>query len=118
MFVDFSQAYDRVPRTTLFSMLRRLGFGAVMLAALVAMYHVTRSIIGTAIVTATVGVRQGSPTSCILFVLFINDVIKLLRENCEWDGFLSWFHALVLMIAVSAGVDKRAPFDVDGMTMK
>ncbi|XP_069984678.1 uncharacterized protein [Penaeus vannamei] len=55
MFVEFSQAYDRAPRTTLFSTLRRLGCGAVMLAALVAMYPVTRSVVGTAIVTATVG---------------------------------------------------------------
>ena len=96
-FIDFSQAYDRVPRATLFNVLRRMGCGAVMLAALVAMYRATHSIIGTAIVTATVGVRQGSPTSCILFVLFVNDLIKLLKENCGWDGFLSWLHVLVLM---------------------
>ncbi len=96
--VDFTQAYDRVPRATLFNVLLRLGCGAVMLAALVSMYSAaTHSIIGTAIVSATVGVRQGSPTSCILFVLFINDLIKLLKENCGWDGFLSWLHVLVLM---------------------
>ena len=96
-FVDFSQAYDRVPRNTLFCMLKRLGCGAVMLAALIAMYHATRSIIGTAVITATVGVRQGSPTSCFLFVLFVNDLIKLIKDNCGLDGFLMWLHVLVLM---------------------
>jgi len=70
MFVDFSQAYDRVPGTTLFSVMRRLGCGAVVLAA--------------------VGVRA-------FFLSFINDLIKLLRESCECEGFLSWLHALVLM---------------------
>lgn len=35
--VDFSQAYDRVPRAKLMGVLRRLGCGAVMLTALVAM---------------------------------------------------------------------------------
>ncbi len=68
-----------------------------MLAALVSMCRGTHSIIGAAIVSATVGVRQGSPTSCILFVLFINDLIKLLKENCGWNGFL----------APRAGVDGR-----------
>lgn len=96
-FVDFTQAYDRVPRATLFRVLQRLGCGAVMLAALVAMYHATQSVLGTAIITATVGVRQGSPTSCILFVLFIDDLIRLLKEKCGRDGFLSWLHVLVLM---------------------
>ena len=95
--VDFSQAYDQVPRNTLFCMLKRLGCGEVMLAAIIAIYHATRSIIGTAIITATVGVRQGSPTSCILFVLFVNDLIKLVKDNCGLDGFLMWLHVLVLM---------------------
>ena len=70
-FVDFSQAYDRVPRNTLFYMLKRLGCGAVMLAALIAMYHATRSIIGTAIITATVGVRQGSHAFSLYYLLMI-----------------------------------------------
>ncbi len=67
-----------------------------MLAALVSMYQVTKSITGTALVTATVGVRQGSSTSCLVFVLFVNDLIKHLKENCNPDGFLSWLHLLVL----------------------
>ena len=96
-FIDFSQAYDRVPRDMLFKVLKRLGCGVVMVVALMAMYRVTHSVIGTALVTATVGVRQGSPTSCLLFVIFVNDLIKMIRENCEDDGFLSWLHCLVLM---------------------
>ena len=96
-FVDFSKAYDMVPRKILFTIMKRLGCGTVMLLAINAMYQVTRSIIGTAIITATIGVRQGSPTSCLLFVLYINDLIKIIKENSRNDGFLSWLHVLVLM---------------------
>ena len=96
-FVDFSKAYDLVPRHILFSVLKRLGCGAVMLSIIVAMYSVTQSIIGTAIITTVIGVRQGSPTSCFLFILYVNDLIKLLKETCEHDSFLSWLHLLVLM---------------------
>ncbi|KAI3382316.1 hypothetical protein SNEBB_005021 [Seison nebaliae] len=74
-----------------------MGCGAIMLGAIIAMYSITDSIIGTAVVAATVGVRQGSPTSCLLFVVFVNDLIKLMKENCGTDGFLSWLHLLVLM---------------------
>ena len=96
-FVDFSKAYDMVPRKILFSVMKRLGCGTVMLIAIIAMYQVTHSIIGTAIITATIRVRQGSPTSCLLFVLYINDLIKIIKENSGNDGFLSWLHLLVLM---------------------
>ena len=54
-------------------------------------------ILGSAIITATIGVRQGSPTSCFLFVLVVNDLIRNLKEKCLPDGFLNWLHSLMLM---------------------
>ncbi len=68
-----------------------------MLCALAAMYQLTESVIGTAVVTITLGVRQGSPTSCLLFIIFVNDLMKIIKEGCEVDGFLGWLHILVLM---------------------
>ena len=67
-----------------------------MLASLVAMYHVSESVIGEAVMTATLGVRQGSPTSCP-FIVFMNELIRLLKERCAPDGVLAWLHTLVLM---------------------
>ena len=61
------------------------------------MYRCTSSVIGTALVAATVGVRQGSPTSCILFVLYVNVMVKMLKQGSPVDGFLSWLHVLVMM---------------------
>ena len=68
-----------------------------MLAVLVSMYAVTHSIVGTAIVTVSIGVRQGSPTSCLLFIIFVNDLTALIKNGCDVDGFLVWLHTLVLM---------------------
>lgn len=85
-FVDFSQAYDRVPRHILFRVLCRLGCGSMMLCALVALYSVTESLIGTALVTITLGVRQGSPTSCLLFIIFVDDLIRIIKDGCERDS--------------------------------
>ena len=97
VFVDFAQAYDKVSRVVLFSILKRLGCGATMLLALITMYKMTQSVIGTALITASVGVRQGSPTSCLLFVLFVNDLIKIFKERCGPDGFLAWLHIMIFM---------------------
>ena len=96
-FVDFSQAYDRVPRHILFKVLRRLGCGSVMLSALIAIYTLTESWLGTAVIVITLGVRQGSPTSCLLFTVLVDDLIRMVKEGCEFDGFLQWLHILVLM---------------------
>ena len=64
-----------------------------MLAALAAMYTVTLSMIGNTTFTSKIGVRQGSPTSCVVFIIFVNSMIKLIKSNC----FLQWLHLLVLM---------------------
>ncbi len=86
-----------VPREKLFIILKRLGCGKGMLAALVAMYRVTESVFGAAVMTASLDVRQGSPTSCLLFIVFMNELIRMLKEQCGSDGFLGSLHALVLM---------------------
>ena len=96
-FVDFRMAYDKVPRDMLLLTLKIIGCGAVMLAILVSMYTVTQSVVGTAVVAATIGVRHGSPTSCILFIIYVNNLIALIKNNCGMIGFLTWLHMLMLM---------------------
>ena len=96
-FIDFSKAYDRVPRGTLFLVLMRLGCGAVMLCALMSMYSVTSCILGTVLITCTIGVKQGSPTSVFLFIIYVDVLIKMVKSRTPLDGFLSWLHLLMLM---------------------
>ena len=96
-FIDFSKAYDRVPRGKLFTLLMHLGCGAVMLGALMSLYSVTTCILGTVLITCTVGVRQGSPTSVFLFIIYVDVLIKMIKEKSPSDGFLSWLHLLMLM---------------------
>ena len=97
VLVDFSKAYDKVPRDALIRLLRQLGCGYAMILALCCMYTDTKLILGTAIITATVGLRQGSPTSCLLFTLYVNDLVRKLKHVCGHDGFLTWIHCLLLM---------------------
>ena len=86
-----------VPRHILLRISKLLGCGVIMLGVIRAMYKVTESIIGTAVFAATIGVRQGSPTSCFLFILYVNDLINLIKDNCRDDCFLKWLHVLILM---------------------
>ena len=40
------------------------------------------------VVTGTIGEDQGSPTSCLLFIIFVNVFIALIKNNGDVDGFL------------------------------
>ena len=71
LFIDYSKAYDRVSRRKLIEVLRSRGCGKLMLKALQAMYSCTKNVLKTAVINASVGVRQGAPSSCLLFVIYI-----------------------------------------------
>ena len=97
VFVDFKKAYDLVPRNRLFEILINLGCGATMLGALMAIYHDTSSILGSTIISSTIGVRQGSPTSCYLFVIFVDVLILMYKSRCLPEPIIEWLHCLMLM---------------------
>ena len=96
VFVDFSKAYDKVPRRALIERLISLGCGTAMVMAIAALYGDTQIILGSAIITTSIGIRQGSPTSCWLFTMYIDKFTKMIK-NSPTDGFLGWLHCLLLM---------------------
>ena len=95
--IDYCKAYDKVPRHKLLEVLKSLGCGRVMLHAIKAMYSCTRNLLRSAIISATVGVRQGAPSSCLLFIVYIDQMVRMLRREVAEDGFLGALHALLFM---------------------
>lgn len=97
MFIDYFKAYDVMPRHTLFRTLKRLGCGVVMLAAIIAMYRVTESVVGCAVVTSSVEIRQGLSPSCLLFVIYVDELIRMMKTRYERETFIEWLHILLFM---------------------
>jgi hypothetical protein len=97
VFVNFSKAYDRVPRDLMLKKIKEMGCGGTMTNAIAAAYQKTEMILRSTTITTSTGVRQGSPTSCLLFTLVVNDLIRQLKTRCEPDGFLGKTHSLMLM---------------------
>lgn len=77
--------------------LKRLGCVVIMLGVISVTYSVTESVIDRAVSPATIGVGQGSHTSCLLFLLHVNYLITVTKDNCRNYGFLKWLHVLILM---------------------
>ena len=96
-YVDYSKAYDNIPRSKLLSILKQLGCGYRMLRAIAKTYCSTKSALGSTIIEVCLGLKQGSPTSCILFIIYLNELIKLYHSRCSDDGFLGWLHCILLM---------------------
>jgi hypothetical protein len=81
MFVDFAKAYDLVPQAALLRKLSALGIRGKLLRLLTALYKAPRLSVKTPSGSQSeslpleIGVRQGCPSSPILFNLFINDLV-------------------------------------------
>ncbi len=110
MFVDFTKAYDRVPRYKLLDELKLAGCGKRFLLVLKAMYMCTKFVLRSAIICASAGVKQGAPLSCLFFVFYVDIMIKKIRSYGP-DGFLGLLHSLLLMddTAVVSGWREQPP---------
>ena len=97
LFVDFKKAYDKIPRRKLMENLKRHGCGATMLAAIQNLYKDTKFILNSTTIDTNIGVKQGAPTSSLLFITYINDMIEQIKRDSEEDGYLGKMHSLLLM---------------------
>ena len=84
------------PEKTLFTILKKVGCGKRMLKAIMAIYQRTVNILNSECIRSTIGVKQGGPMSCILFVIYLNVLSGLLKLIGD-DSYLKDLHALMLM---------------------
>lgn len=87
-FIDFKKAYDKVPRIALIQLLIEYGCSASMILLIANMYSCSLGVIGTALFAIALGVRQGAPTSGLLFTIFMDKLIRSIKEIVPIDGFL------------------------------
>ncbi len=87
---------DRVDRNVLLQHLADHGCGNRFLQSIGNTLKHTSSILGSEQFNATMGVRQGGPTSCSLFIFYINCTIQDLKHFGK-EGLLGNLHSLLLM---------------------
>ena len=95
-FIDYQKAYDKVNRSLLLNYLADKGCGNRFLRALGQTLQRSLNALGCESFVSTMGVRQGGPTSCRLFMLLIDYTIDKLRTLGP-DGWLQDLHTLLLM---------------------
>ena len=99
-FFDLEKAFDKVSRLLLLKRLIKRGIGNCMLQALKRVYLHTTCIIGTGSNASDEfrtfsGIRQGAPSSVLLFIFFIDELITCLHEQCDEEPILRFMHCLL-----------------------
>ena len=84
---DLEKAFDKVSRFKLLMKLVQLGVGNVMLQALKRLYMNTYCILSygrefSEVFQTFTGIRQGAASSALLFIGFIDDLVKYLEDHC------------------------------------
>ena len=77
--------------------MKSLGCGKIMLSALLNMYKNTYNILNSTKISTSSGVRQGAPTSSLLFTTYVDEMVRMIKESMQNDGFLGRLHVLMLM---------------------
>ena len=67
-----------------------------MLEILKSIYRNTKFIFKMVVIQANMGVKQGSSASSLLFIIYVDKMIKMVKAF-ESDGFLGALHILMLM---------------------
>ena len=97
LFIDFEKAYDKIVRRKLIERLKDLGCGYRMINNIIAIYKCTKFIFQKVTFFANLGVRQGSSTSSLLFILYVDKMIQMVKNSFNDDGFTAGVHILMLM---------------------
>ena len=97
---DIAKAFDKVSRLILFQKLVKLGIGYAMLGALKSIYTATKCIVCVGKETSDMfetkcGIRQGAPSSSLLFICFINDLIDYMNDKCIPEIIIDTIHVLL-----------------------
>lgn len=92
LFVDYRKAYNKVPRSNLIDCLKSIGCGNKILRAIYVMHCCTSNIL-----ESSVGIRQGVPASFLLLVIYINQMICMLKDKIATDCFSGVLQSLLLM---------------------
>ena len=88
VFIDFEKAFDKIDRVTLWQKLIQANVSSKIVKSLKAMYSVVKACIKykgrrSDFIDSHFGVKQGDPSSPLLFMMFINDINQCINDDLD-----------------------------------
>ena len=108
-FIDYEKAFDRVDRSLLWHKLIYENVSSKFVRAMKSMYNVVKSCVRyksslSGFVNSQNGLKQGDPSSPLMFMMFINDIIDNINTNLENIFTLQDMQLFMLLYADDAVV--------------
>ena len=102
-FFDLSKAFDRVSRFLLLKQLLKFGIGMTSFNIIKSMYLTTRCVLKgfgklSEIFETYTGIKQGASSSVIMFIMFLDDIIDKLKDNCLIEPILRNLHCYYIQM--------------------
>jgi len=100
-FIDFEKAFDKLNRNHLLQKLINENVSYKIIAAIKAMYNVVKACVKykgntSEFFASKVGIKQGDPSSSLMFLFFINDITNCIND--ELDGIITIEHIKLFML--------------------
>ena len=58
------------------------------------MYTCTKNVMKSSVIEPSIGVRQGAMISCLPFPFYIDNMVKMLKNQIEINDFLGYLHTM------------------------
>ena len=102
-FFDLSKAFDRVSRFLLLKTVVKMRVGRVIFNSLKCIYSSTRCILKgfgklSEVFETHTGIKQGASSPVILFIVFLDEIIDILKEKCVLEPIIDLDYLLIYMM--------------------
>ena len=114
VFVDYEKAFDRIDRTLLWQKLMSENISSRFVRALSSMYQVVKACIRykssiSQFFSSEIGLKQGDPSSPLLFMFFINDITQNINSDIESIFTIDEIKIFMLLYADDAVLFAKSP---------
>ena len=119
-FLDWEKMFDRIDRVYLWRKLLHINISTKFVTALKSMYTVVKSFIRfksqqSNFIFSNIGVKQGDPTSSILCLFFLNDILDNINSNLNGIITIDDLQIFLLLFADDAVLFARDPASLQSM---
>ena len=113
-FIDFEKCFDKLSRIFIFQKLLKENVSTKFVSAIQNMYSVVKAAVRfnselSNYFISNIGAKQGDPSSSLLFLYFVNDIVSSFNENIEGLFELNDMKLFILLFADDAVLFAHTP---------